>query len=163
MTPKNVTPRLRELANPAAAAETTYTDEHTERRIRAYLASVRPLRGCAIAGSDAFERGRALIERLALSSDGTDPPRLQLTASQCADVLNFMGRVEPLEPRTWWNDPVGGPSHLVGHYVVLQAVEDSLRGAEAHLGPAAVEAAIADVIALAPPERRALRRRLRAL
>ncbi len=89
-------------------------NEHTDRRIRAYLASVRPERGSDLGANDEYERGRAAIERLALSAHDTGDPTLQLSETQGADVLYFVRCSEPLEERTWWQDPKSGPSHLVG-------------------------------------------------
>jgi hypothetical protein len=101
--------------------------EDTSARIYAYLASVRPLRGVADLGQrEDFQRGRALIERMAMSAQGMDPPRLYLGRSYCADVLRFISQTEPLEPRDWWNDPEGSPSHVVGFNFVLQTLADSL-------------------------------------
>jgi hypothetical protein len=112
--------------SPAPAAA-PFPSEATSDRIRAFLASMRPLRGSDAAGCDEYQRGRALIERLALSGFEQEPPSLRLNAAQCADVLNFLARSEPVEPRGWWRDPRDAPSHVVGHHLVLWALEDSLR------------------------------------
>jgi hypothetical protein len=101
--------------------------EDTGARIRAYLASMRPLRGVAdIAEKEDCQRGRALIERMAMSAQGTDPPRLVLSAAHCADVLRYISAMEPLEPRDWWKDPEDSPSHLVGFYFVVETLAHSL-------------------------------------
>lgn len=55
-------------------------------------------------------------------------PQMKLTPRQCADVMTFMSLSEPVEPSSWWKDPKGAPSHLVGHYLVLQTLEAALRG-----------------------------------
>lgn len=103
-----------------------YSDD-TGPRIRAYLASMRPLRGVAdITGMDAYQRGRSLIERMALLAVGTDLPRMKLTTAQCADVLAFLQYSEPVEPRTWWEDPKDAPSHLVGHYLIIDTLATAL-------------------------------------
>lgn len=103
-----------------------YSDD-TAPRIRAYLASMRPLLGGGAADSEEYHRGRSLIERLALSARGEDAPILALSRSQCADVLHFIWRSEPIEPAGWWEDPEDAPSHVVGFDFVLQALESSLR------------------------------------
>jgi hypothetical protein len=101
----------------------------TGNRIRAYLASVRPLGGVADLGTDEFyQRGRSLIERLALSAEDDALPSLRLTAAQCADVVRFIAMSEPIEPSTWWEDPEGAPSHIAGFTLLMNAVESSLRG-----------------------------------
>jgi hypothetical protein len=90
--------------------------------IRAYLASVRPLRGCAdLPDSEEYQAGRSAIERLAISAHG------QVSPTECADVVNFIRNSEPVKPRSWWNEPDDEPSHLVGLHVILEAVERSLR------------------------------------
>src|SRR5580700_11009502 len=103
-------PSLPKLVRAAARA---YSDpsEDTADRIRAYLASVCPLSGCDVSAArtytgadDYYQRGRSLIERLALSARGTHDPTLQLTATQAADVLYFIHNSEPIAPRTWWVD-----------------------------------------------------------
>lgn len=101
--------------------------EATSDRIRAFLASMRPLRGCDAASREEYQLGRALIERLALSARDDDYPTLRLTAEQCADVLNFLSRSEPIEEEGWWQDDQDGPSHLCGFYEVIIALETSLR------------------------------------
>jgi hypothetical protein len=109
-----------------SAAVARVSDDDTDRRIRAYLASVRPLQGGSYE-DDNYHRGRSLVERLALSSSGDDEPILELSPIDCANILHFVHSSEPFEPRTWWKDPEHGPSHLVGFAFVLRAVEDSLR------------------------------------
>lgn len=119
---------LQKPAQTAAPAENGYTDD-TGPRIRAYLASVRPRRGVAGVGEEEeYQRGRSLIERVALSAHGDGSPTLRLTATQCADVVNFVRQSDPVTPRTWWSEPADAPSHLVGLCFVLDAVESSLRG-----------------------------------
>jgi hypothetical protein len=87
-----------------------------------------PHAGVAGILSDAgYKRGRALINRLAVTAQGEDSPRLRLSASDCADILRFMSFSEPTSPRTWWKDPADAPSHVVGFNMVLNAMEDSLR------------------------------------
>jgi hypothetical protein len=102
--------------------------DNTGHRIRAFLASVRPLRGVAdVECDDRYQRGRALIERMAISAKGEGKPSIVLSATHCADVLRFLHHVEPLEPQRWWEDPDDSPSHLVGFMFVLQTLEKSLR------------------------------------
>lgn len=103
-------------------------NDRTDASIRAFLASLRPMRDC-IYPSDiekANQRGRALIERLALSAEEGDVPRLRLPATEVADVLSFLHCTEPEEPATWWADG-GDTSHVVGYHLVLQALQASVR------------------------------------
>jgi hypothetical protein len=99
--------------------------DSTANRLRAYLASMRPL-GDSNADDDAYQRGRSLIERMAISSCEDHAPSIRLTAGQCADVLHFIRTSEPIEPRTWWQDPKNAPSHVVGFMFVLWTMQDSL-------------------------------------
>lgn len=101
-------------------------DDHTGRRLQAFLASMRPLDG-NYDRNDGYYRGRSLIEHLALSAVGTENPTLPLTAIDCADILHFVCGSEPLEPKNWWKDPKHGPSHVCGFIFVLRAVEGHLR------------------------------------
>ena len=105
--------------------------DQTADRIRAFLMSVRPLQGVAdIEGGGRYQRGRALIERMALSAKEEEDPTIVLSPLHCADVLKFLSSVEPLEPQTWWQDPDDAPSHLVGFEFVLRTLERSLRSKE---------------------------------
>lgn len=101
-------------------------NDHTSRRLLAYLASVRPLVGSSDS-SRSYHRGRSVIEHMALSAVEDGDPTLPLTAIDCADVLHFVCGSEPFEPRTWWKDPEHGPSHVVGFIFVLRAIEGTLR------------------------------------
>ena len=80
--------------------------DETAHRIRAFLASMRPLRGFGMGDNDQYQRGRVLIERMAMSARGTDDPSIVLSPAHCAAVLSFLSSVEPLEPQTWWNGAV---------------------------------------------------------
>lgn len=117
---------------PAAAAEahSCHPQDRTDNRIRAYLASVRPMRDCDFRDdiAEANARGGALIERLALSAEGAGAPQLRLTGAQAADVLSFMSCTEPAEFKGWWSDAHDGPSWVCGYQYVLRALEASLRG-----------------------------------
>lgn len=100
----------------------------TADRLRAYIASMRPLRGVDLDDDDRYQRGRALIERLAIAAGDTNTdPALRLTARDCADVLAFIAASEPLEPATWWDDPPEGPSQVAGFYLLVRGLEPSLR------------------------------------
>jgi hypothetical protein len=118
---------------PAPAAEARYLspdpNARTDNRLHAYLASLRLLKGVCYNDDleDACYRGRSLIERLALSAAGGLLPRLRLTAKEVADVLAFISSCEPVERSTCWREPKHGPSHVVGRYLLLQALEQSLR------------------------------------
>jgi len=109
-----------------ALPSTAYSDK-TADRIIAFLSSVRPLRGFSV--EDEFERGRALIERIAMSARDTDNPTVVLSVQHVADVLGFLAFVEPFEPCTWWQDPPNSPSHVAGFELLLRALESSLRNA----------------------------------
>lgn len=128
---KSTRPRSKTPKAPSVEALERPDDDHTGRRLQAYLTSMRPLDG-NYDRNDSYHRGRSLIEHLALSAMGTDDPTLPLTAIDCADILHFVCGSEPLEPRTWWKDPKYGPSHLVGFSFVLRAVEVSLRSGAAY-------------------------------
>jgi hypothetical protein len=105
--------------------------EKTSARIYAYLASVRPLSGCADIGEGQdFQRGRALIERMAMSARGMSSPTLVLSAPHCADVLRFISQTEPLEPQDWREDPEDAPCHVVGLHFVLETLARSLEKAQ---------------------------------
>ena len=127
MATRSVSKAVRATPAAWAIAPPGYSDD-TGARIRGYLASVRPLRGVADLGDrDEYQRGRGLIERLALSARGTGGPTLQLSIAQCADVLHFIHHSEPLDPSTWWSDLEDALSHVVGFDEVLLALESSLR------------------------------------
>jgi hypothetical protein len=110
-----------------------HPNDCTGNRLRAYVASVHPLRGsCYVEEVEAAQhRGRALIERLALNAERTDDlPARRLAPEEVADVLAFMAAQEPFEPAGWWTDePADEPSHLCGFHLLLQALERSLRPA----------------------------------
>ena len=72
-----------------------------------------------------YQRGRELIERMAISARNNDPPSLKLSMIECADVLHFVTCSEPRDPPGWW-DPDTAPSPVVGFYCILQCVEASL-------------------------------------
>jgi hypothetical protein len=103
----------------------------TAYRILAFLASVQRLSGGGSSDAD-FERGRSIIERMAISAEGQDDPEIQLALDHCADVLQFLSFIEPLEPESWWQDPAEGPSHLVGFQFVLRTLRANLQPAEGH-------------------------------
>lgn len=112
--------------------DTTTTDQaqldHTRERIRAFVHSMRPLRGVAdLWVQDVYQQGRALIERLADSAQGEKEPTLRLTVEECAAVLDYFSTVEPFEPGTWWDNPEGEPSRHCGLVAVMDAMRDSLR------------------------------------
>lgn len=105
-----------------------YSDR-TADRLRAYLASMRPLRGSdRLDEDDDYQAGRALVERMALSpgDDDTDQPALRLSADECVQVLQFMACTEPVDREAWWTDPKESPSHLAGFYMVLRCLQDSI-------------------------------------
>lgn len=101
----------------------------TADRIRAYLASLRSLRGVSWRKDieQMRQRGAASIERLASSAEGTDEPALMLSSSEGADILRFVSTCEPIEPRTWWAQPLSETSRACGFFFVLEAVERCLR------------------------------------
>jgi hypothetical protein len=101
----------------------------TSDRLRAYLLSVRQLRGTVFIPEidERIYRGRSLIERLALSAEDEGMPDLELTSTDIADVLCFISCVEPVSRETWWTEPSDAPCHITGHMLLLQALEASLR------------------------------------
>ena len=106
--------------------------DQTADRIRAFLMSVRPLRGAShVADLDEYQRGRVTIERMANASHDTDEPDFVVTHSEAADVLKFLTWTEPFEPSNWWTDPEDAPSHVCGLGFVLRTLERSLRSKEA--------------------------------
>src|SRR5580700_667583 len=117
MTTDNVTP-IRATSNVLPSGYS----EDTRPRILAYLASMRPLRGLEGLPDEYFDIGRELVERIADSAVGDAEPTIRLTPEQCAEILRFMGRLEPIEPRTWWENPKDAPSHVVGYQMVLRAI-----------------------------------------
>jgi hypothetical protein len=109
------------------ATESVQIDDENELQIRGYLASMRPIRGVVgLDDGDEYQRGRRLIEKLALSARGHRRPTLKLTADECADVLHFISDVEPVDREKWWKDP-NHDGHTAGFVLVLDAVRDSLR------------------------------------
>ena len=125
------------MATDQNTASHVHPNDRTDTRIRAYLASIRPMRDVIYQADieEANQRGRALIERLALSAEEGDLPSLRLTAEGAADVLSFIHCSEPVDPATWW--AYGEISHVCGFNDVLKAVEASLR----ELAPGAKETA----------------------
>jgi hypothetical protein len=105
--------------------------DRTDARIRAFISSMRPMRGSSGARSDAYQRGRELIENLAVSAEDDGSPALRFTRSDCADVAAFLMFSEPVAPRDWWSDDNDEPSPVVGYHFVLGALEDSLRAEDA--------------------------------
>lgn len=101
--------------------------EHTDSRIRAYLAALRPIPG----GSplDSWHRGRAVVERMAIHSNGYDEPKIALTLEECADVLRFIAASEPFEPLAFYSSRAN-PSPQVGMMFVLRVVSDHLSKAQ---------------------------------
>jgi hypothetical protein len=98
------------LAKNGAASETPFRDlapvdlefrlEHTDARIRGYLAAVRHIRG--LEPKEAWSRGRAVIERIAVCSVGYGEPIIDLTPQECADALVFVEYSEPIEPERFF-------------------------------------------------------------
>jgi hypothetical protein len=116
-------------------------NDHTDRRLRAFLASMRPLPGCAdIEDGDEYQRGRSAIERLANNAQGDDYPTLRLSIREVADVLNYLGSSSPIDERDWWKDPDDAPSHSAGYKMLMDALEASLR---TDPGPARSDEALA--------------------
>jgi hypothetical protein len=102
----------------------SFSNEDTAPRLLAYLASVRPLRGC---DDESYDRGRGLIMRMAMSVSGEDLPSLRMSAQQVADVVHFIRDSEPIKSQGWWSESGNGPSHLAGFVFVLDALERNLR------------------------------------
>ena len=130
-TPEIVAP---ESTHEATTQVRSYASDNTADRIRAFLMSVRPLRGAShVADQDEYQRGRVTIERMANASHDTDEPDFVVTLSEAADVLKFLTWVEPFDPDHWWKDPENAPSHVCGLGFVLRTLERSLRSKEAQL------------------------------
>jgi hypothetical protein len=112
-----------------AGAHSVEPNERSDARIHAFVASMRPLRGCVFGDDiqEANRRGRTIIERLALSAKGGAIPRLLLSCAEVADVLSFIHCSEPVEPATWWRDIDAEVSHTCGYTITLEALEKSLR------------------------------------
>jgi hypothetical protein len=106
----------------------SFNDEHDD--VLAYLASVRPLRGCDVSGDETLERGWRVLFRIASKSAP------QLTLRDCADALNFVHRVEPIGGALHWDERgQRGEAFVVsGLNRVLELVESTLR-ATAGAGP----------------------------
>lgn len=103
--------------------------DDTDERLYAYLASIRPIRGVIYLDDlvEVHQRGRALIERMAQNSEDTEPSKLRLTASECADVLRMISDYEPIKPETWWTEEPGTTSHVIGFMDVMECLAASLR------------------------------------
>jgi hypothetical protein len=105
-------------------------DEDTGACLLAYLASVESIfKSVEDEEPDGpYERGRALIQRLALSANAKGDPTLSVTVNECADILHFIGSSTPIAARgNWWDDPDERPSHVVGFLIALDVVERKLR------------------------------------
>jgi hypothetical protein len=104
-------------------------NDRTRERIRAFIYSLRPLCGVeGLAGSDEYQDGRVLLERLADSAgDGAGNPTLRFSTEQCAQVCDYLRITEPFDRGNWWVDPEGAPSHVCGFQFVVGAIADSLR------------------------------------
>lgn len=102
--------------------------EDTGSRIRAYLASMQPMKGIGTDSDAEICRATSVILQLASSAHGMDSPAHRLTRQEALDVIAFMRHCEPKSPRTWWSDPDNAPSHWTGWGFVLGAIEDALRG-----------------------------------
>jgi hypothetical protein len=124
------------MKTPLPAPNCPDTDGTTH-RIIAFLASVQPISGAGQGRDAGFHRGRSIIERMAMSADGAGIPDITLAPDHCADVLEFLANIEPLEPESWWQDPSEGPSHLVGFQFVLQVLSASLQPSERQPRPPA--------------------------
>ncbi len=105
------------------------TLECTDRRLRAYVAALVPLRGCQV--SEEWHRGRALIEQLAVSSVEPYGPQRVLTLEECAAVLRFMHSSEPLDPATFFAESDTYPSVACGQMAVFEALENAVHAAMA--------------------------------
>lgn len=99
--------------------------EETSARIRAYVAALIPLRGCAV--SESWHRGRGIVEEFALSCEGADEPRKPLTLEECADVLAFMHHSEPRDVEAFHANEDDVPNVQCGLMEVLIALEEAVR------------------------------------
>lgn len=99
--------------------------DRTDARIRAYLDAVEPLPECA--SEEEFSRGLRLIERMASSSAEGNYPSLRLTRHDCADVLGFVNRVVPRNPKTFDTKYRDVPNPMMGLFMIMEHVIDELR------------------------------------
>ena len=103
-------------------------NDRTRERIRAFIYSLRPLRGSDLAASDEYQDGRVLLERLADSAgESAHNPTLRFSIEQCAQVCDYLRTIEPFEPANWWVDPEDAPSRTCGFQFVVGAIAASLR------------------------------------
>jgi hypothetical protein len=88
---------------------------------------MRPLSGVAdMSESNEYQRGRAVLERLADSAEGTDDPKLRLTLRQEAQICEYLSSIEPFDPTGWWNDTPDQTSHVCGFHAVMDALARAL-------------------------------------
>ena len=134
---------------------TKINPDHTDHRIRAFLASMQsdPDTEFNSEIKTQINRGRSLIEHLAIDAAGGMEPDLKLSPADCADILTYMSSNCPISPRAWWNDN-GAISHVCGYHAILDAMADSLRPGEGDAaeasgaGTESMPAATADLVKL---------------
>lgn len=100
-------------------------EERPSTRIREFLKTVRPLRGCNYGEDAYFQRGRQEIEDLAWAY-ATGMGR-KWSLAQCADVLYFLSCIEPMGGKCYCNDRRISPA--CGLQAILEEIEDSVREA----------------------------------
>jgi hypothetical protein len=115
--------------NAQTTIDTVDITDRTRERIRAFIYSMRPLSGVAgLAGSDEYQDGRVLLERLADSAgDGAGDPTLRFSTEQRAQVCDYLRSIEPFDYANWWVDPEDAPSRACGFQFVVGAIANSLR------------------------------------
>jgi hypothetical protein len=104
-------------------------NDDTGARIHAFLASMKPCVNGQFVPEEqaAFDRGRfAVVQMAAIARNTDDAPGIIFPPSTCADVLSFLSKVCPVEPRDWWVDSKD-VSHVCGLMFVLMTLEESIR------------------------------------
>jgi hypothetical protein len=119
----------RHIAKIAKNGDINAHSDETAPRIRAFLASMRPTRGVMLneASDESFHRGRAVIEKLAICSVGTELPAVIISLREVADVLFFLAAIGPVDLKSWWDEPIECTSAICGYHSVLNALEESIR------------------------------------
>jgi hypothetical protein len=103
-------------------------EERESTRIRAFLARVKPLDGCDFGEQEEYWEARSFLEQLALAYDvGTDD--YHWDAVQCATVIDFLSRVEPVKGTCFCHDRIEelGVSTTCGFHAILEFAADEIR------------------------------------
>lgn len=94
-------------------------------QVRAFLRSIQPLTGNSVTRDD--QAGRDLIADYVLTlATGGDNSRHPLTVAEVAQVLSYLGSVEP---RPGVEDHAAGGNAMCGHLLVMQWLAKELHEA----------------------------------